>query len=148
VVSATTVVLAVCAGMGWLYLLRRAGGLAAGPQIGGALPLQQLAGDADQPLLRVVVAWLPAGILAGASLVALTRLGALARTTLVLGCSAVLLLVTGAISDAAAISDPIASHFGAQFGRAGTWVAVALMVIGSLLAQAGRAARRADPSGR
>jgi hypothetical protein len=148
VTAAVAVVLAVCAGVGWLYLLRRVGGLAVGPHIGGALPLQQLAGNADQPLLRLVVAWLPAGILAGAALVALTRLGAMVRTVLVLGCSAVLLVVAGAISDAAAISDPLSTHFSAQAGRTGTWVAVALMVIGSLLAGGGRAARGTAASGR
>jgi hypothetical protein len=142
------IVLAIFAGTGWLYLLRGLGGLAVGPHIAGALPLQQLAGDADQPLLRVVLAWLPAGIVAGVALAKLTRLGVLARTGLVFVVSAALLVLAGATSDAVSISDPFATHLGPQAGRTGTWVAVALMVIGSLLVAAPRAEREERASGR
>jgi hypothetical protein len=44
--------IAVIAGVGWLYLLRDAGLLGVGPRVRDALPLQQLAGDDGQPLLR------------------------------------------------------------------------------------------------
>lgn len=60
-------------GAGWLYVLRGAGLFAAGPKIGDALPLLQLAGFDAQPLLRVAVAWLIAGGLTGLALVWLGR---------------------------------------------------------------------------
>src|SRR5205085_604507 len=72
-------VVATAAGVGWLYLLFQWGALDAGPHVSGALPLQQLAGNEAQPLLRVAVAWLPAGVAAGAALTALTRMGWVAR---------------------------------------------------------------------
>ena len=53
------------AGVGWLYALRSAHVLGAGPHVAEALPLQRLAKDDDQPLLRLVAAWLPAGLVAG-----------------------------------------------------------------------------------
>src|SRR5439155_4733245 len=65
----------VVAGVGWLYLLRDLGALAAGPRIGEALPLQRLAHEDAQPLARLVAAWLPAGLLAGAALRALGAVG-------------------------------------------------------------------------
>lgn len=55
---------AVC-GFGWLYFLRGIGWFAAGPSVGDALPLLQLAGFDPQPLLRVIIAWLAAGVIAG-----------------------------------------------------------------------------------
>jgi hypothetical protein len=123
----------VVAGMGWLYLLRHAGVLDAGPSVSGALPLQQLAGDDAQPLLRMAVAWLPLGAVAGAGLSAAGVSGRGRRVAWVGGVTAVVLIVTGAISDAAAISGAVGSHLGPQFGRAGTSVTTALMIIGSLL---------------
>jgi hypothetical protein len=63
-----TVVLGLLAGFGWLYLLRGLGWLAAGPRVADALPLLQLASFDGQPLLRVLVAWLLAGTLAGVAL--------------------------------------------------------------------------------
>ncbi len=54
----------VC-GYGWLYLLRGLGWLGGRPGVGDALPLLQLAGFDVQPLARVLVAWLLAGLLAG-----------------------------------------------------------------------------------
>jgi hypothetical protein len=118
--------------MGWLYLLRHVGVLNAGPSVPGALPLQQLAGDDAQPLLRVAVVWLPLGAVAGGALGAAGVSGLARRVAWVGAVTVVVLIVTGAISDAAAISGPVGSHVGAQFGRTGTWVATALMVIGSL----------------
>lgn len=56
------------AGMGWLYVLRSLGWLASGPRVADALPLLQLAGGDGQPLVRVLVAWALAGVLAGVAL--------------------------------------------------------------------------------
>lgn len=78
------------AGYGWLYLLRGLGWFSGGPAVGDALPLLQLAGFDRQPLVRVVVAWLLAGLIAG---VALVRLGPLRRVALVAPLSLLLLLL-------------------------------------------------------
>ncbi len=63
------VLLGLLTGFGWGYVLRSLGWLAVGPRIGDSLPLLQLAGFDGQPLLRVVIAWLLAGGLAGRLLV-------------------------------------------------------------------------------
>jgi hypothetical protein len=136
------VILAVLGATGWLYLLRDVGALDAGPRVRGALPLQQLAGGDAQPLLRVVLAWLPAGVIAGLALARLTRLGRAARAATVALVSGLLLVGAGAAEDAAAISDPVPSHLAAQLQRPANWVAVALLVTGSLLAGRTRSSRR------
>ena len=59
------VLLAAVCGFGWLYFLRGAGWFGAGPKVGDALPLLQLAGFDLQPLARVIIAWLAAGVIAG-----------------------------------------------------------------------------------
>ena len=126
------VVLAVCAGMGWLYLLREAGALDAGPRLSGALPLEQLARGDDQSLLRVAVAWLPAGVGAGLALAWATGWG-LARRTVAVGLIGfVVLFATGAVSDAIAVNETVVSKLGDQFSHGGIWVEVAFLVIGSL----------------
>jgi hypothetical protein len=64
---------AVAAGLGWLYVLRGLGWFAAGPAVGDSLPLLQLAAFDRQPLLRVVVAWLCTGLVAGVALSEIPR---------------------------------------------------------------------------
>ncbi len=61
------------AGLGWVYVLRGMGWFAAGPSIGDSLPLLQLASFDAQPLARVVMAWLLAGVLVGLALSRLSR---------------------------------------------------------------------------
>lgn len=61
------------AGLGWLYVLRGLGWFAFGPGVRDSLPLLQLAGFDLQPLGRVVVAWLAAGVVAGVALVRIPR---------------------------------------------------------------------------
>jgi hypothetical protein len=128
------VILAVLGATGWLYLLRDVGALDAGPRVSGALPLQQLAGEDAQPLLRVVLAWLPAGVVAGLGLARLTYLGVVARAGVVALTAGLLLVGAGAAEDAAAISDPVPSHLLAQLQRPGNWAAFVLLVTGSFLA--------------
>ena len=131
--------LAICAGVGWLYLLRSSGGLAAGPKLSGALPLEELAAQGAQPLLRMVVAWLPAGFAAGLALRLSTRLPAL-WVSAACGLLAVLMLGgTTAASEALIHNERFAAHLRAGFERPGVWTAVALVVIGSLLALAAAA---------
>jgi hypothetical protein len=127
------VLLAVCAGMGWLYLLREAGALDAGPRLSGALPLEQLARGDDQSLLRVAVAWVPAGVAAGFALAWATRWGRGRRALAVGLLGFVVLFATGAVSDAVAVNETVASKLGDQFSHGGIWIEVACLVIGSLL---------------
>jgi hypothetical protein len=136
----------VVAAVGALYLVRQLGVLGYGPHIPGALPLQRLDSSDDQPLLRVAVAWIPAGLLAGRALrgravsppVAVTGIAAL---------TAVLLIAFGAVSDAATVSGAVSDHIAAQFIRAGTWTAVAFTT-GAAALVLGRRAAPPVPSGR
>jgi hypothetical protein len=122
--------------MGWLYLLRDLGLLGAGPKLSGALPFEQLARADDQPLLRVVFAWLPAGAVAG---LALARSGAthpVRRGLALAGLCLVVLVLTGAVADAVAISSSdVAGRLPDQATHAGMWTETALVVIGSLAAR-------------
>jgi hypothetical protein len=90
VASVLAVLVGLLAGYGWLYLLRGLGWFSGGPGVGDALPLLQLAGFDRQPLARVVVAWLLAGLIAG---VALLRVSPLHRVALVAPLSLLLLLL-------------------------------------------------------
>lgn len=87
--------LSVVVGTGWTDGLRGWGVLAAGPHVAGALPLRELAGEADQPLLRVVAGWVPTGMMAG---LLLRRQGPTARLV-VLGVP--FLLLFAVLADAA-----------------------------------------------
>ncbi len=127
---------------GWLYLLRNAGVLDLGPDVRGALPLQQLAGDDGQPLARLLLVWLPAGAL-GAAALATSRLPPSGRVLAVAGIAAIVLLLAGAVSDAAAISDPVTSHLSAQLTRPGTLVAVGLIAAGAAAVLASGSSRTA-----
>jgi hypothetical protein len=125
---------ALFAGIGILYLIRDAGALRIGPDVHGALPLEQLAGQDTQPLFHMVIAWIPAGFAAGLALVLLTRLGPLARAISLTVIAATSLLLAGAISDSVAVNDPLSPHLAPQLTRGGTWIAVALFVLGSACA--------------
>jgi hypothetical protein len=130
-----------CGGLGWLYLLRAAGGLDAGPPVAGALPLQRLAGGEAEPLARVLVAWLAAGAVEAVVLAQLLRTGRSVRAALAGTVSAVTLIAAGALSDAVTASEPIRMHVLPQLSRAGLWLAVATLVACALIpAPAGRGA--------
>ncbi|MEA2475304.1 MAG: hypothetical protein QOE06_3219 [Thermoleophilaceae bacterium] len=136
-------IVAVVAGVGWLYLLRGTGALAAGPKLAGALPLEELAGRGAQPLLRMAVAWIPAGFAMGAALALGTRLRPawVAVSTALL--SFLILGSTTTASEAVSRNELFTQHLRSSLTRAGLWAAVAFAVIGSLLAVAalGRGAR-------
>jgi hypothetical protein len=132
------VVVAVVAGIGWLYLLRGVGVLDIGPQVRGALPLQRLAGSAAQPLGRMVLAWAPVGVVAGLALAAAGVRPRAARAAVVAIVAAGLLIAAGGVSDAVTSSSALTGHFGAQLGLAGIWVAVGLMAAGSVLPESRR----------
>jgi hypothetical protein len=125
-------VLALAAGMGWLYFLRDLGLFDAGPKLPGALPLEQLAHADDQPLLRVALAWLPAGAIAGVAL-ARAGIGRRIRVIAVVAIALVLLFVTGAVADAIAVSsNDLLGRIPDQATHEGMWTEVALVFIGSL----------------
>jgi len=126
------VALVVVAATGWLYTLRNLEVLRVGPHVSGALPLQQLARSDDQPLLRLIVVWVPAGALAAALLSRWARMSAPAVLASIVAIAFVLLVLAGAMSDAVAISESVRGHIASQFTRAGTLVAVVLMLVGAL----------------
>ena len=112
-------------GVGWLDLLRRAGVLGFGPGVPGALPLEQLADEDRQPLARLIVAWVPVGVLAA------WLLGPGRGPVAPAAAAFVVLAAIGAVSDAASISGPLSEHLAPQLWRAGTQVAVALIMLGA-----------------
>lgn len=137
--AALTLVLVVAGGVGWLYLLRRVHALHVGPGLAGALPLERLAGHDRQPLLRVAVAWLPAGLVAGLALVRLTALRRGARGVVAGAGTFVVLVLVGGVSDAVTESDPVGPHLRAQPHHAALWVAAALVAAGALIVPSRRA---------
>jgi hypothetical protein len=111
-VAAVLIVLAgLLAGTGWLYLLRGLHWFGLGPRLGDSLPLLQLAGFDGQPLVRVLIAWLLAGGLAG---VALIRVRPLRRSLFAAGLCLFLLLLGSQVSYALArnlkLSDVLWQH--------------------------------------
>jgi hypothetical protein len=130
---AATGLAVVLGGLGWLFLLRRVGVLSAGPTLAEALPLQRLAGGAAQPLLRLVVAWLPAGLVAGTLLVRAGFARRWLRAVLMLYLGAALLMLLGGFSDAITESDPLGSHLAVQPGRVAIWAAAALLAAGAAI---------------
>jgi len=130
--AALVVVVTTIAGIGWLDLLRRSGVLhGTGPLLPEALPLQRLAGNGAQPLARVILAWLPAGVLAGAALRTVGLGSRALRAGVTFAGCALLLLALGGLSDAVSESDPLLSHMSAQPGRVVIWLAAALAGAGA-----------------
>jgi hypothetical protein len=130
------VLLAIAGGVGWLYLIRDVHALAHGPSVSGALPLEELARRSSQPLLRMAVAWLPAGFAAGIALALTTRLAgaAVAAST---GLLALLVLwATTAGSEAVSHNETFAEHWRSALGLSGLWAAAGFVVIGSIAAAA------------
>ena len=138
------VVLAVLAGTGWLYLLRHDHALAVGPRLRGALPLQQLAGDDAQPLGRMIVAWLPAGLALGLSLAFLTRLTRFGRAASAALGGILLLPAASAFSDAIAQNDPLRAHLRGGLTSPGVWLAITLLIVGVAVAPPWRVRPGAD----
>jgi hypothetical protein len=143
VLAGVVVLAGTAAGLGWLYLLRDAGALRAGPVLPDALALERLAGGDGQPLLRVLGAFVPAGLCVALALRALTGLGRAGRA-LAAGLPAyVLLIVAGTASDAVTRSDPALRHVAAQPGRAAALVpALVLALCGAVVPDAGPRALR------
>jgi hypothetical protein len=128
------VIVAVAAGIGWLYLLRDLHVPALGPNFNDALPLQQLAGDSAQPFSRMLLAWLPAGLALGVALGALTQAPRTARVAFTALAGGLLLWATTAVSDALALNERVSSHIASALSHGGFWLAVALLCTGVLIA--------------
>jgi hypothetical protein len=130
------------AGLGWLYELRGLNLFSSGPSIGDSLPLLQLAGFDGQPLVRVIVAWLLVGLLAG---VALSWMPRLRRIVLAGVFALALLLLASQASDALArnlrFSDVVFTRAPGQ----GPWLEALLFTVGCALP--GRAVARAKRRG-
>jgi hypothetical protein len=126
------------AGIGWLYLLRDTGSLAACPSVPFALPLQRLAGGAAQPVARFAVAWLPAGLVVGLALAGAGYRRRAGRAAIGFVATALLLLALGAAADAVTASEPLRAHVSAQPHRLATWLAAALVAAGAALPPARR----------
>jgi hypothetical protein len=124
---------ATSAGIGWLYLLHRSGALVVGPSLGEALPLQRLAGGASQPLARIVVAWLPAGLVAGLALEAAGLRRRWVRGPALFAVCLVLLLALGAAADTVTASERLGDHLAEQPHRLVIWLAAALAGAGAAL---------------
>jgi hypothetical protein len=124
------VIVGLLAGLGWLYALRGLNWFSAGPSIGDSLPLLQLAGFDGQPLLRVVVAWLLVGVLAGVALSWVPR----PRRTLFAGLFALaLLLLASQASYALARNLRFTSILFARAPGAGPWLEALLFTVGCAL---------------
>ncbi len=131
--------LCAMAGLGLLYALRGLHWFSIGPPISDSLPLLQLAGFDGQPLARVIVAWLAAGVIIGAVLI---RLDPLPRSVLV-GLLGVLILLLA--SDASYALTRNLGLGGVLLDRApglGPWVEGLLLTIGSALPRRRLALRR------
>lgn len=126
--------------LGLLYLLRGAHLLHLGPRLAGSLPLQQLNGDAGQPVARVALAFASAGLAAGVLLGLLTRARVVAIAAAAGALAWVLLVAGGAASDAIASSLRFAAQLHPQLQHRGLWAESALLLAGLLLG--GAAARR------
>ena len=127
--------LALVAGMGWLYALYRGGLLGLGPRVPDALPLEALAGHAGQPLLRFAAAWLAAGLAAGLVVRGL-RIEVRAALPAFALTAALLLVATGAAADALTANQRLVDHIAPQLDATANLAAWAGLVAGTVWAQA------------
>lgn len=129
--------LAAPSALGLLYLLRQHGDLASGPLLRGALPLQQLAGGDAQPLLRVALAFGAAGVAGGVLLALATRARTLVLTLAATVVTFLLLLLSGAASDAVANSYRFVPQLAPQLLHGGLWAETALLAAGTIAGACG-----------
>jgi enterochelin esterase-like enzyme len=127
-------ILAAVIGTGLLYGLRGLGWLAAGPRLGDALPLLQLAGFDAQPLARVALAWLLAGAVWGLLLIRVTPIS---RVLIAGGLGLLLLLFASEASFAVARNDGLATVLAGRVPGAGAWAEALLVAVGAALPRRG-----------
>lgn len=150
VTVALSAILVAPAGLGLLYLLRGSTSMTWGPSTSGALPLQQLAGHAAQPLGRVLLAFGAAGIAAGLVIGAGSRVRAQPAGMLTALVSLGVLVLGGAAADAVADSIALGPRVAPQLAHAGPWVSAAVIALAAsstarvLRRPHGRLIRRGD----
>jgi hypothetical protein len=125
-----TLIITLMAGVGWLYALRGLDWFAGGPSIHDSLPLLQLAGRDAQPLDRVAVVWLAAGLVAG---VALIRLPRLRRGALAAGVALVALLLDSQVSFSVTRNVSLGHALFSRDPGLGPWLEGVLFTVGCLL---------------
>jgi hypothetical protein len=84
--------------------------------------------------MRMVVAWLPAGVAAGLALELLTRISRPIRAALTAVLGSAVLLIASAISDSITQNDAVGNHVSAAFSRQAIWLAAAILALGALIA--------------
>lgn len=124
------VIAVVLGGIGWLWLLRQQGWFATGPTVPDALPLLQLANADGQALLRVVVAWLVAGLAAGICLRRIPRLWRLLFCGIL---AAALLWLASEESFALARNDTLGHVLQSRSVGSGPWLEAALLAVASMV---------------
>jgi len=122
--------IAVLVGTGLLYGLRGLGALDLGPRIPDALPLLQLAGFDGQPVLRVAVAWLAAGIVLG---LPVCRVAPLRRFAVAAMAAAPLVLFASDASFALARNLRLTDVLVHRAPPLGPWFEVLLLAVGCAL---------------
>jgi len=143
--AVVAVIVAVAAGIGWLYLMHDDGLFGFGPRLHEALPLERLAHHDAQPLLRLVIAWVPAGFCCGLALGAVTRLRTLTRG-LVTGIGGFAVIVfSAAASDAVTESQKVSQHLSIQPHHLSTWAAAGFLALGAVIAPSWRWRRPSRP---
>jgi hypothetical protein len=140
-----TLLASVLVGAGLLYGLRDMPWLAAGPRIGDALPLLQLAGFDGQPLGRVVLAFLAAGMVFGA-----TQIRTIPRRRAALAGMVGLLMLLMASDATLALTrnlrfGPILWH---RAPTIGCWVEAVALAIGAAIPRSSSSMRLPRPPGR
>lgn len=137
-----TVPVCVVGGVGWLYALREQRWFQTGPSLKDALPLLQLAQFDAQPLLRVVIAWGLAGLVAGALIARHDRpVRALGAGTAALA----LLLLAAQASDALTRNLRFWSVAFSHDPGSGVWVAASAFALAAALAPPRRTTRDGTP---
>jgi enterochelin esterase-like enzyme len=122
----------VVAGTGLLYGMRGFGWLDAGPRLGDALPLLQLAGFDAQPLPRIAAAWLLAGAVFG---LALIRVRPDRRVVIAAAGALFLLLFASDACFALARNLRLSDVLAARLPGAGAWIEGTLFGVGATLAR-------------
>ncbi len=123
-------VVALLAATGLLYGLRGLGWLSGPPRVANALPLLQLAGFDAQPLPRVIVAWVLAGVAFG---VLAHRMRPLRRAGLATVIALLVLLFASDASLALARNDRLSDVLSATVPGLGAWLEAALFALGAVL---------------
>jgi hypothetical protein len=124
------VLIALLAGVGWLYVFRGLGWFGFGRPVHDALPLLQLAGFDRQPLARVMVAWLLSGVMLA---LPLRRTPRLRRILVVASLGLALLLVASQASFALTRNLNFTHVLSSRTPGSGPWLEALMLTMGCAL---------------